>query len=306
MKKSIYNFTKSDERINGETDMYRYHAGTEETAGYMKCNNCETDVVFDYRGFADIIDRAVKDEPIFCPKCQDSDFIMDVTLDNLAKVIRYREDMIKSGGRREEIDMGMITTDNIKIDLHFIKSYVINEFYLNNKELMISIIASILRDIIKIPNDVTIVNISSYKGTTEEKQKAIKDVCEKYKEGEHIICTTAYVSTDEFPEDKYFDIDFDEPVNGKQPVPYEEIIQRESIMLEELGFVNINNFIGYSKKAAYIYPNALGKQIIEYCDSQIRIDFQKAATVQPINKKVKTNKPKKIVSSACGSIYLHN
>ncbi len=89
-----YRFVK--ERLNNVHDMYRYEVVKKpDTIGYMKCVTCDTDIIFGIDGFADLIDRALKNEIPECPECHDNfSFIMDMTLDNLAEAIQYREEQI--------------------------------------------------------------------------------------------------------------------------------------------------------------------------------------------------------------------
>ncbi len=147
--------------------------------------------------------------------------------------------------------------------LKFSERNVVWKVYSINFLCMIA--ASMVSDITNTKRDITEKGIRVVyvfgKGNTEEKSEAIKNICDHYKDDNYIICTAAYVDKDEFPEDMYYDPYTEPPVKGKEPVPYKEVLERESKMLEGLGFVNINNFVQYETKVAYIYPNALGKKI---------------------------------------------
>lgn len=120
--------------------------------------------------------------------------------------------------------------------------------------------------------DATVVFIQNYYGTQEEKQKYIKDLLSLCENQENIlILSWAYVSTNEFKEDEYYDQhDFDEDYikesieAGKKPIPFEDIIERESKMLESIGFVDINDFVGYEFSKAYVYGNSLGNNLVEF------------------------------------------
>lgn len=46
-------------------------------------------------------------------------------------------------------------------------------------------------------------------------------------------------------------------------IPAESVLEREYKILEGAGFVCINDYVGYENKAAFIYPNEKGKEIIE-------------------------------------------
>lgn len=92
-----YKFVKSNkEKLSDDINMYRYKViKPYDTIGYMKCDECDTDFVFDIEGFNDLITRINNGEDIECPEChQNMSFIMDMTLDNLAKAIKYREKRI--------------------------------------------------------------------------------------------------------------------------------------------------------------------------------------------------------------------
>ena len=77
-----------------------------------------------------------------------------------------------------------------------------------------------------------------------------------------IFCTSAYASTEEFSEKEYY-LTEDKKEEGKKPLPIDEILERDSKILTECGFVNINDFVGYEYKVAFIYPNEPGLKVIE-------------------------------------------
>lgn len=77
-----------------------------------------------------------------------------------------------------------------------------------------------------------------------------------------IYVTTAYISEEEFPVDKYYLYDFQKK-DGLKKIPAESVLEREYKILEGAGFVCINDYVGYENKAAFIYPNEKGKEIIE-------------------------------------------
>ena len=77
-----------------------------------------------------------------------------------------------------------------------------------------------------------------------------------------IYVTTAYISEEEFPVDKYYLYDFQKK-DGLKKIPVESVLEREYKILEGTGFVCINDYVGYENKAAFIYPNEKGKEIIE-------------------------------------------
>ena len=111
-----------------------------------------------------------------------------------------------------------------------------------------------------------LVNIINHEGTHEEVEELIKDVIEKYDDGNTIIFTTAYISTVEFPEEKYY-IDIpgitQDMKKGKKRVPMYEILARESKFISSLGFIDVNFYTNYEYKIAFIYGSTLGNEIFK-------------------------------------------
>lgn len=75
-----------------------------------------------------------------------------------------------------------------------------------------------------------------------------------------VFCTTAYASIKEFPLDKYYLGNMGE---GDKPLPLEETLERDSKVLKECGFIDINNFVNYEYSVAFVYPNIPGLQVVE-------------------------------------------
>ena len=121
-------------------------------------------------------------------------------------------------------------------------------------------------------SDATFIHITSYLGTQEEKVDAIKEVLSAFGDNENVaIATCAYVSMTEFGTDKYYDQNsynteyIDRSIKaGKKPIPFDEVIERESKLLESLNFYDINHFVEYENSKAYLYGNKLGKEILTY------------------------------------------
>ena len=89
----------------------------------------------------------------------------------------------------------------------------------------------------------------------------IKEIVDKYKDNNNVaIISTSYVSTEEYSTKEYY---LSYPVPGLKELPLEEALEKRSKILESLGFININSFFGYEYKIAYIYPNEVGKKILE-------------------------------------------
>ena len=115
-----------------------------------------------------------------------------------------------------------------------------------------------------------LVNIINHEGTHEEVEELIKDVIEKYDDGDTIIFTTAYISTVEFPREKYY-LDIpgfpENKKEGKKCIPMYEVLDRESEFISSLGFIDVNFYTNYEYKIAYIYDNILGNEIFRAMDN---------------------------------------
>ena len=111
-----------------------------------------------------------------------------------------------------------------------------------------------------------IVNIYKHVGPEREQVAKIREVLDKYKNNNVVICTDAYISCEEFPVSEWcLEVRDAEP--GKKLLPVKEVVKRESKILESLGFVDVNWYVGYEYKRAFIYPNEAGKKVIEYWKS---------------------------------------
>lgn len=144
-----------------------------------------------------------------------------------------------------------------------------NQYLADSGSMMLNDLMGILT---QMPNkeDTVIVLIENYNGTQEEKEEALKEVLDWCKEQENVVILTwAYVSTLEFPPNKFYDPhDYKTEVEaaikaGRKPIPFDEVIKRESELLESVGFVDFNFFVNYEFSNAYLYPNKLGKEVIE-------------------------------------------
>ena len=120
----------------------------------------------------------------------------------------------------------------------------------------------------EINKDSTIVYIQNYYGSQEEKKELIEEIVSLFNNKEdYLILSWAYVSLDEFPEDKYYDPYLnisEEEKQGKQPIPFDEVLIRESKMLESVGFIDFNDYYGLEFSKGYIYNNKLGNEVINY------------------------------------------
>lgn len=112
-----------------------------------------------------------------------------------------------------------------------------------------------------------IYNIQSNSETAEEKIKDLKGFVEN-RTDEELVLTTAFISMDEFPEDKFYLFAVDATPDKKQ-IPVKEVLEREIKVYEAVGFVNINQFIDYEYKIAFVYPNKIGKRIIDAIEKEV-------------------------------------
>lgn len=75
-----------------------------------------------------------------------------------------------------------------------------------------------------------------------------------------VLIADAHVSESEFPSERYIT---EESKNNL----IDKVLERESQILESLGFIDINFYVKYEFKKAYIYGNENGKRIVEYFKS---------------------------------------
>ena len=105
-----------------------------------------------------------------------------------------------------------------------------------------------------------ILYIMKNEGTEEYKKKYLDEIISKFSK-DYIICTCAYASKDEFPSSKYY---LGKPEVGKEPLPIDEILDRERKILEEKGFISINSYVAYEYKDVFIYLNNEGTILASY------------------------------------------
>lgn len=78
-----------------------------------------------------------------------------------------------------------------------------------------------------------------------------------------VVLTTAYISTDLYPESEWrLPGDCDEADNRKV-ISAGSVLEKEAALLEAVKFVNVNDFVRYEYKEAYVWPNNIGKRVIE-------------------------------------------
>lgn len=88
----------------------------------------------------------------------------------------------------------------------------------------------------------------------------------RYLEGlseDTVVLTIAYISTDLYPESEWrLPGDCDEADNRKV-IPVGSVLEKEAELLEAVKFVNVNDFVRYEYKEAYVWPNNIGKRVVE-------------------------------------------
>ena len=119
-----------------------------------------------------------------------------------------------------------------------------------------------------------VVSISNYNGTQEQKESFYKDIVSWFKD-DVVVLASAGATMNEFPETEYYDSNAPEESeyvkeaikNGKKPIPFDEVIARESKLLESIGFKDFNGYVNYEYSKAYLYGNDIGKEILEFVTS---------------------------------------
>ena len=168
-----------------------------------------------------------------------------------------------------------MSTKNIMLDISYFdpKDFVNAEEVIEKTNNRVDFLhQDIIGFLMHLGKSARLVNIINHEGTHEEVEELIKDVIEKYDDGNTIIFTTAYISTVEFPEEKYY-IDVPEipedKRKGKKCIPMDEVLDKESEFISSLGFINVNFYTNYEYKIAYIYNNILGDEIFRAMDNFI-------------------------------------
>ncbi len=111
-------------------------------------------------------------------------------------------------------------------------------------------------------NSTNVANIESDRKVYNKALKEIKDYCKEIGE-KKIIIATANIKKEDYPEEKYV-LNEDElkMFPNKKLIPVDKVLKEQSKIYEEAGFVNVNDYVGYEYKVAFIYPNEYGKEVI--------------------------------------------
>lgn len=132
---------------------------------------------------------------------------------------------------------------------------ILTKEYALKESFMVKDIAGILEEL---NSDAKIVELDyEY---NENLKKELDDYFSCRKLNNTVFCIAAYLSKKEFSPEEYYLYEEEE---GKKPLPADEILERDSKVLIESGFVNVNDFVRYEYKVAFIYPNLIGLQVIE-------------------------------------------
>lgn len=76
-----------------------------------------------------------------------------------------------------------------------------------------------------------------------------------------VILIDSYISKLDYPPEKYYLYEIDKD-DTKTLLPVDKILLKSNEELVKLGFININNLVGYECKEAFIYNNDAAKAII--------------------------------------------
>lgn len=123
---------------------------------------------------------------------------------------------------------------------------------------------------IGLPNAI-LVNIDPYNfgNSVDEIKTAVNDIAESDIGDGLVIMSSAYASTKDYPEDKFYDPhdmgNHEEDIKaGKKPVPFDEAIAKQRKILEDAGFTNVNKFCGLEFSEVFVSPiNVNGMKVIE-------------------------------------------
>lgn len=138
---------------------------------------------------------------------------------------------------------------NVKATIYEVNHFDVKKDYLENFPFIIGDAISLLSGFI---HKYKIFYIYNFDMNQDEKESAIKEIVEKYK-NEYIILTDAYISLKEFPEESYY-IDDSDKDDNKKKIDVDAILERESKILENCGFVNVNNILGlYEYKISFVH-----------------------------------------------------
>ena len=155
----------------------------------------------------------------------------------------------------------------------FVVNYYTIEGY-EHQSITSSFMVQDVLDILKKWNsNAIVINIDAYYGSDELKRKMFTDLVSAYKDKDDVIiitCAAPFVK--DYPDsefyDEYMNKYMNENINGKKPIPFDEVVANQSKIIESAGFVDFNFYVQYERTKAYIYPNTMGNKIIDFCKNQ--------------------------------------
>lgn len=145
---------------------------------------------------------------------------------------------------------------------------------------VVSDVLGILTEL-EMPDDIQIVEIVNYDTFVDNKKSfdyeetfdveackvRIKEFLASLNMDKVCVVSSSYISTTEFSPEKYYmesDYVTEEDKANKKPIPEQEVLSRNGLMLSDLEFVNINKYIGYEFKEAFLYTgNNIGRMVYE-------------------------------------------
>lgn len=160
----------------------------------------------------------------------------------------------------------IIINPSIKIDIYQSSGVPVKEIFTTGNFMINDILALLRANSI----NANIVHISKHinksKYLLKEYFDIFKETCEYFKnqskvmfDDETIICISAYADMDDYPEDEYF---FNDQGTGDKELPVTDIIEEQLKYLEELGFVDINEYVNYEFGVDMVYGNSIGLKLI--------------------------------------------
>lgn len=108
----------------------------------------------------------------------------------------------------------------------------------------------------------------SYKLSSEEIENTLTlNVLETDKNAEEDTCILIRcgIPKNHFPSSRYYLYDDGGSIEGKEKLPVDQILEHQYKLLScmRTGFVDINDYVRYNYSVAFIYPNKIGKEVLE-------------------------------------------
>lgn len=217
--------------------------------------------------------------------------MMSITINETKGDIKMKKERVQR--------LGLLTFDTKKV----------NE--VSNKPKSVSDLSFIVSDtaelLIKANENSKILHIYTHEGSIEEQKEAIKEFVDMFKISTNwVVITESYVSIYDYPEDEYYDDTNHNEVeriknkqDGKKPVPFDKVLSEQDKMFKELGFLDLNFYVNYEYKHAWILDNVLGNTVVD-----IAKRLQKEAREQQLKEHRKQYS--KSAANGCEAAYMDN